>query len=173
MTRFRRWTAIPLVAVIAGLVVGCLSSPFGRSLPQPVTAAFDHPDEVVLYSLDPGGKGQKSDPDPTRESFHGHIVMGKTVVADPDTRKTLFAAFRRGVNDHDGSVAMCFNPHHGLRVKSGTRTVDLVICFQCSQVHVFDDGKPGESFLISTSPCETFNDILEAAKVPLSSGARW
>ena len=36
---------------------------------------------------------------------------------------------------------------------------------------VYDNEKPGETILISTSPGPAFNEALKAAKVPLSPGA--
>lgn len=175
MRLYRWWVVLPVAAVAAGLVVGCLAMPFNRSLPAPVAAAFDKPDEVVLYSLEPAAAkaaGSTTPPDPTKETFHGHAVLGKTMIADTTVRRKLFTAFRRGVSDHDGSIAACFIPHHGLSIRSGTRTVDLVICFKCAQVQVFDNGKPTDTVLISTSPRETFNEVLRGAGVPLSEGAK-
>ena len=68
--------------------------------------------------------------------------------------------------------AACFIPHHGIRLESGGKTVDLVICFKCAQVKSYVDITPTDGMLISTSPRPTFNRILEAAGVPLSAQAR-
>ena len=71
------------------------------------------------------------------------------------------------------SVAACFIPHHGLRIKSSERTIDLVICFHCSQVQLFENGALSrESIQISRSPQQTFDDILRAASVPMSLGSK-
>ncbi|MDB5309245.1 MAG: hypothetical protein JWO38_3447 [Gemmataceae bacterium] len=169
MNYSRWWIGLPAVAAAAGLVVGCLSSN-SRQLPHPIATVFDQPDDVVLYSLEPAPPGAAAT-DPARETFHGHTVLGKTAVTNQLTRRKLFAAFRQGVDDHDGSVAACFIPHHGLRVRSGQHVVDLVICFKCAQVQVYADGAATESVLISTSPRPTFNEVLRAARVPLSPDA--
>jgi hypothetical protein len=143
-------------------------------IPRAVAAALGAPDEFVLYSLEPGGLAagrEETEDDKAGKTFHGHKVLGKTEVKGA-ARKKLVKALERGVADHDGSVAACFIPHHGIRVKKDKQTIDLVVCFQCAQVYVYTDGKRGDSFLISTSPREAFNEVLKTARVPLSEKAK-
>ena len=65
-------------------------------------------------------------------------------------------------------VAMCFNPRHGIHVVRGETVHDLVICFECLQVEVFENGQPAKGFLVSDSPQSVFEDALRAANVPLA-----
>ena len=178
MKRIRWWIGIPMLAA-AALIGGCLATS-GRSLPEPVENAFHEvlssdPGHSVtnwtikLYSLEPGVYGDADVPD--AKTFHGHKILGETRIEDTTTRKRIYSAFRRGVNDHDGSVAACFTPHHGLQLQTGKSFLDMVICFKCAQVKVWKNGRPEEPILISTSPRATFNEILRAAKVPLSKDA--
>lgn len=167
----RRFAAAALLAA----AVGCsVSAPLRTPIPAPVEAAFAKADEVTLLSLDPNsayGRIPEGTPKDA-EQFHKSVVLGKTVVADPAVQKTLFEALRKGVNEHDGSVAGCFIPRHGLRIKTGDRTVDLVICFECMQVAVYENDKSvGQNLLISRSPSEAFNKALRDAKVPLPKGS--
>jgi hypothetical protein len=159
-----------LVLAVGTLVAGCFALG-SRSLPDPVDRALHHRTarNVTLYSLEPRSTGGIAKPD--AKTFHGHIILGETTVDNPATRKKLFAAFRKGVADHDGSVAACFLPHHGLRIESDRGTLDLVICFQCAQVKAYENGVPSEALLISTSPRATFDELLAAAGLPLSKGA--
>jgi hypothetical protein len=53
----------------------------------------------------------------------------------------LADALRLGAEDNFGIAAGCFNPRHGLRLKGGGKSVDLVICFECLQVEVFVNGE--------------------------------
>ncbi|HEX4608156.1 MAG TPA: hypothetical protein VH092_08115, partial [Urbifossiella sp.] len=127
----------------------------------------------TLYSLDPEGRPDPAEKrDPAREVFHNTRVHGKTVVKDAAARKALFDAFRTGVQDHNGSAAKCFAPRHGLRIKSGEATVDLLICFECFQVQVFENDKAARGkLLVSRSPRGAFNKALTDAGVPLDKGA--
>lgn len=162
-------TRLSLLAVGSVLLVpGCLTMGENK-LPQPVADTLDAPDEFILYSLEPAGIGRNKDNDKT---FHGHTILGQTEVKDAATQKKLVAAFRRGVRDHDGSVAGCFIPHHGISVRKAKRCIDLVVCFKCAQVKVYENGKEGELILISTSPRNTFNEVLKQARVPLSEDAK-
>lgn len=138
-------------------------------LPAGVSRAMADADEVTLYSLEPAGLGAEADP-AAAGSFHGHKVLGSVTVSGADRRK-LVAALRRGVDDHDGSVAACFIPHHGVRLRTGERTTDLVVCFQCAQVKVYQ-GREVTSFLVSRSPRPAFNDLLDRAKVPVADAGR-
>lgn len=163
----RRVPVLVLCVALVPLWAGCLSTAGGK-FPKPVAEALAAPDELVLYSLEPGKFGDK---DGAPNTFHGHTILGRTEVTDAKTQKRLVDALKRGVSDHDGSVAACFIPHHGLRVRKGDQVIDLVVCFKCAQVNVYENGTRGEGVLISTSPRATFNEVLKQAKVPLSKDA--
>lgn len=163
-----RVTVFGLCVVLLPLWAGCLSMTEGK-VPKPVAEVLAAPDEFVLYSLEPGKMGDKDGAD--GKTFHGHTILGQTEVKDAKTQKKLVDAFNRGVRDHDGSVAACFIPHHGLRVRKGERVVDLVVCFKCAQVNVYENDMRGEGVLISATPRATFNEVLKQAKVPLSKDA--
>jgi hypothetical protein len=69
-------------------------------------------------------------------------------------------------------VAGCFIPRHGLRLKGGGKTVDLVICFQCLSAEVFVDGERQKGFLTSGEPQTEFDATLKAAGVQLPKPAK-
>ena len=169
----RHLLPLGLLALGAVFVAGCLLLPANGKIPRPVAEALDAPDAFVLFSLEPtpiavaGVQGK-----PPADTFHGHTVLGKTEIKDAVTRRRLVGAFNGGVGDHDGSVAACFIPHHGMRVLKGKHSVDLVICFKCAQVYVYVDGEKTESILISTSPRPVVNEVLERARVSLFDGDR-
>ena len=54
-------------------------------------------------------------------------------------QKQLLDALYKGIADSDGNGAKCFDPRHGIRASVDGKTVDLVICFECSWVYVFYD----------------------------------
>jgi hypothetical protein len=156
---------------------GCLMMPPSSKIPRPVADAFDDSDRAIvysftLYSLEPAPAAMTGPPNPLAPTFHGQTILGETKVTDSLIRRKLVAAFYRGVSDHDGSVAACFIPHHGIRVQKGKDTIDLVICFMCAQVKVYVNNKETETLLISTSPRGLFNEVLERARVPLSDKAK-
>ena len=149
------WTAVCVLAVAVG-------RSHGDEIPADAKTALEKATEWELYSLDP--EHQK---DPPKDGFHGWKVLGKTTVKDADTRKTLLAALDKGAKDNDGTVARCFDPRHGIRVKAGDQTIDLVICFECYQVKTFMGDKLGRGFLTTRSPQPALDKVLTDAKVPL------
>src|SRR5687768_18379585 len=120
------------VALLVAVTLVGAGRSAGAEIPKDARAALEKAAEWELYSLDP--EHQK---DPPRDGFHGWKVLGKTTVKDAETRKSLLTALDKGAQDNDGTVARCFDPRHGIRVKDGDKTIDLVICFECYQVKTF------------------------------------
>lgn len=153
---------------LTALVLSLTSCALTGRMPANVSRSMTGADEVTLFSLQPEPVADATDLSAGR--FHGHKVLGSVRVSGAD-RVRLLTALRTGVADHDGSVAACFIPHHGIRLKAGEKTTDLVVCFQCYQVKVYEGG--GESsFRVSRSPRDTFNEILDKAKVPVADAGR-
>jgi hypothetical protein len=151
------------VILLAAACAAAIAVPLVRGqVPQPAGSILDKAESFELFSLNP-----KPVPQDDKGTFHGYKILGSTVIKDAATRKKIKDAFDKGVKEHDGSVAGCFIPRHGIRATHDGKTVDLVICFQCLQVMEYLDGKQGKGFLVSRSPQPVFNAVLEAAKVPL------
>jgi hypothetical protein len=142
-------------------------------IPEVVDRLFDNAGMFELYSLDPEPKiGEDGKVVEVKDGFHGWQVLGKTGVKTMAGRKRLVAALRLAAEDNFGMAANCFIPRHGLRLKGGGQTVDLVICFQCLQVAVFVDGKRQEGFLITGEPQKEFDAMLTAAGIRLPKPAK-
>lgn len=144
--------------LLTGLVL--VGGSRASEIPADVKAALEKAGEWELYSLQPIEVTDK-------DAFHGWKVLGKTAVKDADTRKALLAALDKGAKDNDGSVAKCFNPRHGIRIKAGDQTIDLVICFECFQAVVFTGDKHTGKFLTTASPQPALDKVLTDAKIPL------
>ncbi len=132
--------------------------------------------QLTLFSINPGAEDYD-----TIENvkdvplFHGHWILGQTIISDPAAKAALLASF------YDGFVAPpdprglkqiglgCFNPRHGLRIVKNGKTVDLLICFGCMQVETYiNDRQLARHARINEAPREKFNEILTAAQMPLS-----
>lgn len=132
-------------------------------LPDTVEAALATGTDFELFSLSPDDQTNRDESD----GFHGWEVLGSTPILDQSTRAKLLTAFRAGVEENDGSVAGCFDPRHGIRVKHNDKTFDFVICFTCYSVACYLDGERQKAILITDSPRGVFDGVLKAAKVPL------
>jgi len=92
------------------------------------------PDKVEFMTLD--SSHENFDPK-AAGTMHGYRIMGSAEVADAELKKQLVGAVKKAVQDSDGTVAACFMPQHALRVVRGNSSADLVICFHCLQLEVY------------------------------------
>jgi len=137
--------------------------PAGNELADGLLDALEKAHRFELLSLDPQRMRE-----PSSSAFHGWEVLGSLVVSDRTARAQLIRALVVGVEESLSIVVACFNPRHGIRVGSGNRTTDFVICFECLRVRVYVDGKEIESFPTSGSPEKEFDEVLLDAAVPLA-----
>jgi len=103
----------------------------------------------------------------TREDFGNHKVLGRAHLRPQDVA-TIRASLLEGMIEgaRDGASMVCFMPRHGLVITHGGREYALTICYECRQVDVHPPHKDG--FLISKSPTEAFNHMLDAYGIPKS-----
>jgi hypothetical protein len=149
----------PLVFVLVALLVAPACA--GGKLPDDASAILDKATEIELYSLDPERLIEKP-----KNHFHGWKVLGKTTLKQDDRARAL-EAIRKGIADSDGKVAGCFNPRHGIRAKHDSKTVDLVLCFECLSLQVHGPGKQS-SVLTTASPQPVLDKLLKDAGVKLA-----
>jgi hypothetical protein len=157
-------TRAPLVSIGLLLLSAQLAcaGPGAKPLPTDVDALLTKADEIELVSLSPEHLKEKP-----AGHFHGWRVLGRTTVKGGDKAAAL-AALRAGISENDGTVAGCFIPRHGIRATAAGRTVDLVICFQCMSMQVFEEGKATVQALTTAAPQATFDKLLKAAGVKLA-----
>lgn len=99
---------------------------------------LEQADRFDLLYLHP----EEQEPKAGVELFHGYRVLQAIPVSAKERfRKALICrAVYRSLAD-PGAPAFCFNPRHGIRARKGKRSLDVVICFECSQVFCVLDGK--------------------------------
>lgn len=115
--------------------------------------------EFELYSIDPGHTDEKA-------GFHKVKIVGKTAVKDADTRNKLVSELTKAM-EGDIKPARCFNPRHGIRAAHDGKTVDLVICFECSQFYVYEGkAEPSAHLLIGKGAEPALDKVLKDAGVP-------
>jgi hypothetical protein len=134
--------------------------------PPEIRRVLDDPDGFMLYSIE--GENEIL-PDVREHSFHGFNILGKTVITDAQQRKSLIQALDEDISKVTHGPALCFSPRHGISVVRGDTRFDLVICFECFQIHVLD-GNGKHVFMTQTTgePAAVFNQALASAQVPLA-----
>jgi hypothetical protein len=172
MDRKRRWFWMGGIAIV--LVLGSFFLFSRWDSARRLRAAFpleeqqilEKGETFILYSLHPSPMEVDPQELKTKPVFHGYPVLGQTQITAATTRMDLLSALYTDLGK--GDPAACFNPRHGIRAVRGNKTVDLVICFECQQIEIYDErGKQGTTTTHSSKP--VFDRILSAANVPLAS----
>jgi hypothetical protein len=153
------------VARIGWVIVTLLVAAPGCAarIPEPALSALEGGAAFELFSLDPSAAGGAA------ASFHDWQVLGSMPVTDRDLRGQLISALKKATAAGDGEAAACFHPRHGIRTVHDGRSVDLVICFECSSTRILVDGKPAGSFQLTASAQPVFDGALRTAGVTLAA----
>src|SRR5262245_14201953 len=109
----RAWPGLMLVTLLTLTAVQDRDEPT-NSLPAKNLLA--KADQIVLFSLDPGPKGERRDDPKAKQLLHGWPVLGSLTVSDPAVQKKLVAALEKAAADsHEFEMALCFHPRHALQ----------------------------------------------------------
>jgi hypothetical protein len=156
--------SISIMLVLLGGVYGISRYQITKNnnLPVEVSKALSAPDMVTLYSLEPWGR-----PAVGEEALHEYKVLGHT---DLDKNQSAIAIreFRSALSGWDGIIASCFDPRHAIRVTAGNHIYDLLLCYACHQLYVYEGDKLIAS-LGAAGSSKILNGVLTGAKVPLST----
>ena len=113
---------------------------------------------IFLYSLDPNNpKGYATN---TGTVFHGFPILGEVEVKNATDRVALIDSLVKGIEKSDGTVALCFNPRHGLRVMTNSRQFDVSICFECFRIHTYNFNGPRE-ITTTSDPNKLYDSLLD------------
>lgn len=162
----RQFITFLLVAVTAGCSGQKKAGQNTSKLPTAAKSILEKADQIELISINPGERGQFEYP---KGEYYGWKVLGRTTIEDADTRKSIISAAERGIAE-EGRPAKCFDPRHAIHATSyDGENVDILICFHCSQVEVYVNGKDEGPFLGTSSfPEPVFDKVLTKANVPLA-----
>jgi RNA polymerase sigma factor (sigma-70 family) len=138
----------------------------GNQLPAAVKAILAKAEQFELLSLDP--YSDRPDREKPKDAFHDWGILGKTLAKNKRDRDSIVSAVQKGISESDGKAAKCFRPRHGIRAVQDGKKVDLVICFECSIIEIYLDGKRANPVLTSGSPQVVLDRVLADAKVPLA-----
>ena len=142
----------------------CAQDAAPPELPKELSAALDAAQDVTLYSLQPQGG-----PDLPGWDFHGQHILGRTELHKDEAKGAIAAlkdAVMRGVAHATFEITPV--PRQALRLVSGGHTYDILICYECRQLELFDNDHPMEfNGLIRGKP-DALNALLAEAGIPLA-----
>jgi len=158
----RRGLLAFLLALVLGVTLaatpGSTAGDKDKKLPDEVVKILESADKLEIGSVDPGdGKGEAK-------------PLGMTTVKDAGKRKEVLTALYKSVAEN-AQPAKCFEPRHTLKASSRGKTVEMVICFACSQMRltVSANGKTDVTTVVHGNSAEPLlNQILKDAGIPLA-----
>ena len=139
-----------------------LKSRMAQAFPGNSRLILDNASQVTLYSLQSDANMHVS-PSSKAGEFHGYPILGKTALSKEEIQQTK-SLIDKAIADKWATRKFCFSPHHGLRVLSGKRTMDCVICFKCNTMMTYSIGNAGSTDF-GYAPEKYFNQLLENAGV--------
>lgn len=133
-----------------------------NTLPKPALTILSTAKDIELLSIEPSPETNSAG------GFHGYRVLGKTVIQESTVRKSLVESFTKGMI---GTIVptRCFIPRYGIRASHAGQTVEMLICFECSQFYVYDaSGNGSQQFWVNQTPRAVFDKVLQDAGIPQS-----
>lgn len=125
-----------------------------QGLPSELADVLKDAEEWTIYALQPEMGG------PVEDGFHGFAVRGQAMIDSRSDRAQLSHALAQGIAGNQDMMARCFLPRHGIRAAFADRVCDLVICFECLQIYVYDGGEERVALVLTTNgPQRVFDRI--------------
>jgi hypothetical protein len=100
---------------------------------------------------------------PSVQTFHGYEVLREVSVTNAAVRKELALFLSKALHWNVLRRALCFNPRHGLRVVHKQETLELVICFECSRIDVYEGTKLAETLTVVAKRHDVVDQIFRRA----------
>lgn len=139
------------------------------NIPSFVQEAFRN-SELEFFSLSPKHRPENKE----AEKFHGFEVLGKMIISDKQTRAEMIDALESAIGKTD-FAPRCYWPRHGIRCNHQGKEIDLIVCFECSPVIVYVDGKSiyhadiSDDRATSEAAKKLLNDLLQSKGLPINA----
>jgi hypothetical protein len=154
------WTSVFLCLFVISTAFG-EEAPEKNEIPPHISKALRAPEKVILFSLEPWEQPTEKDP-----ALHRFKVLGSTEL---DAKQTVVAIqeFETAVGGWDGAMAMCFDPRQAIQVTSQKRVYDLLICYECQQLYIYENNSSVAQLGVAGSP-KILKELLTKSGIPLS-----
>lgn len=151
------------IGVAAALLLGLwYFNPWNR-FPTAALDALANDSGAVFYSIEPESQFEDNE---DKETFHGYVVLGKTILADRADRDAMVHAIATAAYGAWDEFA-CFNPRHGFRATTAEGTYDFLLCFACGAAYTYlPDGSRHKVLILGTG--DSFNRLLSKNGIQLA-----
>lgn len=122
-------------------------------------------ERIEVFSLHPypelDASGKMIDHGEGRQ-LHQWRILGKGEVVDAAEKDQLAVSLGAGIRANDGNAALCFSPRHAMRCFTGEKHTDIIICFECWQLRVGNEGEKYDLLLTTGEPAAEFDRVFKA-----------
>lgn len=146
-------------------LLGCSSNP--QQSYQPGTIDPRTQGTFTFYQID----GDTYPGDPVAEDvvmMYRWPILKTCSIKSTEQRRKIFKALDDAIAEigrpSSDMMPDCFNPRHAIRVDHEGVQTDWLICFQCSNYEKLEGGKRVGGGVISKTPQQLFNKILDACE---------
>lgn len=143
-----------LASPLASHIPGADHPRVRESFPDEIQRTLRHAEQLELF-----GVVCERDAFPGETTIRGYPIVSTAQVSGA-TRDAVLADVYRGVIEGN-AFAMCFEPHHALRAVDDGLLVEVVICFECSQLYVYRNGTESGYATISAAARAGLDRLLE------------
>lgn len=162
MTTFRKIVLISFIGITLAAIVAAFWFFSGgpsleliqKTFPLDSHEVYTNGKNITLYSLEPSRSSAAH-----KEDFYGYPVLAKGEIKDEKFVYLLKRSLKNALSSDRG--AACFNPRHGLRIADGDKVLDIVICFECSNIEAHYMGKDSSSGIESVIAEAVFNQAIK------------
>ena len=161
-----------LTFILAGIAASCSTS-HEEVIPLDDRSLLEQSSQMEIFALHPNRHSDEGKPKGADDDFHGYRILDRARLDDAKERKRLVSLVYQGIDKSNGMVAACFDPRHGIRARNGDQVVDLVICYECLQIHLHrstDGDGADESALTSETVEPAVTRIFEAHGLEIHRG---
>ena len=126
-------------------------------LPERFWASLAQAERIIVYSLAPEMFSQN----PSCKNLRGYPITREVEVVDQPAIGEVYSSLRAGAAE--GTLGQrCFDPHHAVRAFLGDSTFDLIICFSCTNMLVFQESDDAGTMAdMSTKPAAILGRLLQ------------
>ncbi len=144
--------ALALMSVhFLGINASFAGGRFENRLPDLGAEIVSNLTSVVVYQLATVSDGELGE-------FRGHSALFRTELSGADRLRAVNALLD-DIHASDGRAGMCFDPKHGVTVRSSTGQLDILICFACRKLEYWV-GSENDRLGIKTNSRALFDDLL-------------
>src|SRR5262249_9144066 len=133
-----------------------------KKVHEKLVALLKTAESMEVFRLD--HKGVNEADKGKKEVFHGYEILVRAKVEKAEQRAEGAIALGKALHWAEDLKALCFRPRHGLRAVQGKQTVDLVICFECNRMKVYQSEEGAGDWVVIDTEWEPAEKLLRTAE---------